>query len=131
EFTRASIPTFVDAWTEVFGRGEDDQYDALVAESRGSATDDRSPLFEQLEAALPVEGRATLRAFDAAWSRHAEAREDAAYLIGAAIGQSRRCPACEAERERSVDAFVGMLRAWGREEEASRFLEQRRARCAS
>lgn len=42
ELARELIPTFVDAWTDVFGRNEDDQYDALVAESRGNANDDRS-----------------------------------------------------------------------------------------
>ena len=84
-----------------------------------------------LERALPPEDHGLLRSFDAAWGRQADAREDAAYLIGAAIGQTRRCSECEAGRERYIEAFAGMLRGFGCEEEAARFLEKRGTRCAS
>jgi hypothetical protein len=73
----------------VFEQNEDAHYDALVDEQRAGA-DERAELFRLLEATTPPEAHGLLRSFDAAWSRQADAREDAAYLIGATIGQTRR-----------------------------------------
>lgn len=93
KLTKDLIPAFVDSWAEIFQGNEDEQYDALVDEQRAGA-DERAELFRSLEAAIPPEAHGLLRSIDAAWSRQADAREDAAYLIGAAIGQTRRCSEC-------------------------------------
>ena len=105
---RNALPAFLDVLRRVFGENEDEQHDALVAEER-LAEDDRRVLFRALEEALPVNHRELLRAFDAAWAAETLAREDAAYLIGAAVVHSRPCAECEAERRRTSEVFAGWI----------------------
>lgn len=99
--TRAQVPSFIQAWREIFHVNEDEQYDALVASLR-AADDRRSELFDAIEAALPGTAQALLRALEAAWSLEADAREEAAYVVGAVIGQTRpTCSDCQADRLRA------------------------------
>jgi hypothetical protein len=82
----------------------DEQHGALIDHFRGEP-DRRDALLEQLRAALGPDQEATLRAFDEGWSEQAIAREEAAYILGAMIGQTRIvCVDCEDDRRRAVAA---------------------------
>jgi hypothetical protein len=108
DLCRSQIPTLPDGVRQAFAAADDDhadgQHTALIDELRGER-DRRDALFGELRAALPAEAQATLRKFDEAWSEEAGAREEAAYLIGARVGQIHPiCVDCDAERRRARDA---------------------------
>jgi len=91
-------------------RDVDEQHAALIRELRGR-DDQRDRWLDELKAALPIARHAALRGLEEAWAAEALAREEAAYIVGVVLEQSRRCTACSVARRRTARNYRAWL-AW-------------------